>query len=79
MQQEEFVINRTSLQWLFALLVALDRPTHPDTDGNLRAVLRILCGKRAALSSVDDELAPDLNVLISVISRSFGQNMDNLN
>jgi hypothetical protein len=73
MQNDNFVVTRHSLQWLFTLLVCLDRPTHPDTDGNMRAVLRKLCADRAKMTSVDDPLAADINVLITILTHSFGQ------
>lgn len=73
---EDSMTDRARLMWLFALLAALDRPTHPDTDANLRAALRVFCKIRANLVSVDDPPAPDVGVLIAVISGAFGQHIE---
>lgn len=74
--QADSILDHPRLTWLFSLLVCLDRPTHADTDGNLRGTLRTFCARRAKMRSLADPLLPELNVIITIITKCFGQLVD---
>lgn len=60
-------------QWLFSLLICLDKPTPPEAVSLLRVLARKCALIRAGLPSKADSLLPHLNLLIALVSRYFGQ------
>ncbi|KAL7640840.1 UNVERIFIED_CONTAM: hypothetical protein RMT77_009115 [Armadillidium vulgare] len=69
------VVGFSELQgrWLFSLLACLEKPLTPEMCSLLRGVLKNCALIRASLESVDHPHLIHLNMLITIISRYFGQ------
>jgi hypothetical protein len=48
---EKIELNKYRIEWLFALLLALEKPLDPDTSANLRVLLRKCCTARSKVVS----------------------------
>jgi len=67
-------IDEVHAQWLYALMLRLDKPIDADMASGLRSLLRRLASDRARLAeSPDDPALPALNILITIICKCFGQ------
>eukprot|EP01113_Clastostelium_recurvatum_P001583 TRINITY_DN10644_c0_g1_i7.p1 TRINITY_DN10644_c0_g1~~TRINITY_DN10644_c0_g1_i7.p1 ORF type:complete len:351 (+),score=65.47 TRINITY_DN10644_c0_g1_i7:25-1053(+) len=64
------------LLWLFGLLCRLEKPLDADVSAELRGLLRRLCVLRSQLTQPTDALLPPLNMLITVVTKYFGQRAD---
>ena len=60
-------------QWIFALLVHLDRLVTADAVGTLRTLCRQCAQVRATLTSVDDPRLPSLNMTIAIVAEYYEQ------
>ncbi|XP_066284094.1 gem-associated protein 2-like [Branchiostoma lanceolatum] len=60
-------------QWLYALMVCLEKPLYPDTAASLRTLSRCCSAIRATLDSKEDDRLAPLNLLICLVSRYFDQ------
>jgi hypothetical protein len=70
---EDNELNEERIAWLFALLLVLDKPLDPDTAASLQALLRKCCVARARLTNPRDSIVASLNILITIITKFFGQ------
>jgi len=70
---EDNYLDQSRAEWFFSLLVCLEIPLLPDMAAMLRILLRKLERMRTELITTrDTQLAP-LNILITLISKYFGQ------
>ncbi|XP_078676827.1 gem-associated protein 2-like [Branchiostoma floridae x Branchiostoma belcheri] len=60
-------------QWLYALMVCLEKPLYPDTAASLRTLSRCCSAVRATLDNKEDDRLAPLNLLICLVSRYFDQ------
>lgn len=65
--------SATQGQWLYALLVCLEKPLTPETCSSLRSLARNCANLRATIETPDDPLLAPLNLLICLIARYFDQ------
>ncbi|GFS54511.1 gem-associated protein 2 [Nephila pilipes] len=65
--------SHTQGEWLYALLVALEKPLEPDTCSLLRNLSRICSQLRCNINSSDHEFVKPLNLILSIISEYFDQ------
>ena len=70
---EEVEFSQQRGQWLYALLVKLEKPLTPEVCSLLRNLARICTAVRANLESPEDQLLPQLNLLICLVGRYFDQ------
>jgi len=67
------VFSHEQGEWLYALLLCLEKPLDPDTCSLLRRLSRICSTLRSKLSDPHDEFLNPLNLLITIISDYFDQ------
>ncbi|GBN42692.1 Gem-associated protein 2 [Araneus ventricosus] len=60
-------------EWLYALLVALEKPLDPDTCALLRSLSRQCSKLRNELSTSDHEFVRPLNLFLSIVAHYFDQ------
>jgi len=71
LEEKEFSQQRG--QWLYALLIKLEKPLIPEVCSLLRNLARICTTARANVKSPEDQLVPQLNLLICLVGRYFDQ------
>jgi len=69
---EERPLDSLSAQWIYALLVLLEKPLDADISADLRVLLRYCIILRVAQQN-DTPLLPMLNILITIVAKYFGQ------
>ncbi|KAI8745454.1 gem-associated protein 2-like [Biomphalaria glabrata] len=60
-------------RWFFALLASLQKPLTPEMCSWIRRLARLCSNIRATLESPEDPLLKELNLIICLVSRYFGQ------
>ncbi|GFY50205.1 gem-associated protein 2 [Trichonephila inaurata madagascariensis] len=70
---EELGFSHCQGEWLYALLVGLEKPLDPDTCAMLRILSRSCSKLRNELTSADHEYLKPLNLILSIISEYFDQ------
>ncbi|GFQ64574.1 gem-associated protein 2 [Trichonephila clavata] len=70
---EELGFSHCQGEWLYALLVGLEKPLDPDTCAMLRTLARLCSRLRNDLTSTDHEFLKPLNLILSIISEYFDQ------
>lgn len=60
-------------EWLYALLLCLEKPLDPDTCALLRSLSRVCSSLRSNLVDPEDEILKPLNSIITIISQYFDQ------
>ncbi|CAH3117696.1 unnamed protein product [Porites lobata] len=70
---EEIGFSHHQGRWFYALLVCLEKPLLPETTSLLRTLARLCATLRASLESPYHDLVSPLNLLITLVSRYFGQ------
>lgn len=60
-------------EWLYALLLCLEKPLDPDTCALLRSLSRVCSSLRSSLVDPEDEALKPLNTIITIISQYFDQ------
>lgn len=70
---EEIGFSHQQGRWFYALLVCLEKPLLPETTSLLRTLARLCATLRASLDSPYHDLISPLNLIITLVSRYFGQ------
>ncbi|KAK2553919.1 Gem-associated protein 2 [Acropora cervicornis] len=70
---EEIGFSHQQGRWFYALLVCLEKPLLPETTSLLRTLARLCATLRASLDSPHHDLISPLNLIITLVSRYFGQ------
>lgn len=70
---EEIGFSHHQGRWFYALLVCLEKPLLPETTYLLRTLARLCAALRASLDSALNDLVSPLNLIITIVSRYFGQ------
>ncbi|KAL9960934.1 hypothetical protein ACROYT_G034442 [Oculina patagonica] len=70
---EEIGFSHNQGRWFYALLVCLEKPLLPETTSLLRTLARLCATLRASLESPYHPLVTPLNLIITLVSRYFGQ------
>ncbi|XP_022804116.1 gem-associated protein 2-like isoform X1 [Stylophora pistillata] len=70
---EEIGFSHDQGKWFYALLVCLEKPLLPETTSLLRTLARLCATLRASLESPYHQLVTPLNLMITLVSRYFGQ------
>lgn len=70
---EEIGFSHDQGKWFYALLVCLEKPLLPETTSLLRTLARLCATLRASLESPYHPLVTPLNLMITLVSRYFGQ------
>ncbi|GFQ83342.1 hypothetical protein TNCT_538471, partial [Trichonephila clavata] len=70
---EEVGFSHCQGEWLYALLVGLEKPLDPDTCAMLRSLARLCSKLRNDLTSSDHEFLKPLNLILIIISECFDQ------
>lgn len=60
-------------KWLYALLVCVEKPLHPEVCSGIRALARACASARRKLASKDDPHLVPLNLIICLIASYFNQ------
>ncbi|KAF2351797.1 Gemin2/Brr1 [Trinorchestia longiramus] len=60
-------------KWLYSLLSCLEKPLTPELSDNVRKMVFLCSRARARLDSVTDLHLPQLNTLITIVTRFFNQ------
>jgi len=70
---EEIGFSHHQGRWFYALLVCLEKPLLPETTSLLRTLARLCATLRATLESPYHDLVSPLNLIVTLVSRYFGQ------
>lgn len=70
---EEVGFSHNQGRWFYALLVCLEKPLLPETTSLLRTLARLCATLRASLESPYHDMVSPLNLIITLVSRYFGQ------
>ncbi|KAL7722601.1 Gem-associated protein 2 [Entamoeba marina] len=66
--------TKTFVQWVYGLLLILEKPYNQDTSNDLRKIMKYFCRARHAIFDVNDEMLPYYQVIITILSTFYQQN-----
>jgi hypothetical protein len=67
------ILSTSEIAWLYHLFARLSEPLPRSTSADLRELMIVCSRLRAATPSLEDALAQQLNALITIITKYFGQ------
>ncbi|XP_054716849.1 gem-associated protein 2-like [Uloborus diversus] len=70
---KEIGISKEQGEWIYALLMCLEKPLDPDTCDVLRNLSKLCSSLRLGLLNPQDEMLISLNIIITIIAQCFDQ------